>query len=399
MVETVVFDGLGNRLLGVLQAGKDPAVGDGSFQFNTRDVGRFRRPALRGTRTSLDPAVFTLRVHQHVTCGIPQLVAEVAVPLDAPEVEADVAAGGSQGGEGETQGVGAECRDAIRKVLSGLLGDFLGEVGLHHAAGALLHQGLEAYAVDQIDGVQHVTLGLRHLVAVRVAHETVDIDLPEGHIARELDTHHDHPCDPEEDDVETSDQDIGGVEGLQAVGSFRPAQRRERPQRRTEPGVEYVFVPGQRIAGGQIMFRAYLVLRTAHVDVSLAVVPRGDTVSPPDLAADTPVLDVAHPFVVGVLPVVGHEADPSVFHCFDGGSRQWCDPHVPLVGEKRLDNGSGAVAAGHHQLVVDDFFEQPLRLEVGDDPPAGLVAVQSDVGRRYQVAFFRSVGSDGGVRS
>jgi len=38
----------------------------------------------------------------------------------------------------------------------GLLGDPLGEVGLHHAAGALLDQRLEADAVDQVDRVQHV---------------------------------------------------------------------------------------------------------------------------------------------------------------------------------------------------------------------------------------------------
>ena len=56
----------------------------------------------------------------------------------------------------------------------------LGEVRLHHAAGALFDQRLQIDAVDHIDGVQHVALGLGHLLAVAVAHQAVDVDLPEG---------------------------------------------------------------------------------------------------------------------------------------------------------------------------------------------------------------------------
>ena len=94
--------------------------------------------------------------------------------------------------------------------------DLLGQVRLHHAAGALVHQGLEVDAVDEVDGVEHVALGLGHLVAVGVAHQAVDVDLAEGHVVHELQAHHDHAGHPEEDDVEAGDQHAGGVEGLRA---------------------------------------------------------------------------------------------------------------------------------------------------------------------------------------
>ncbi len=151
-------------------------------------------------------AVLSLGVHQHVAGGVPQLVAEVAVALDAAQVELDVAPGGGQGGEGEAQGVGAEGGDAVRELLAGHLVDLLGQVRLHHAPDALLHQGLQLDAVDQVDGVEHVALGLGHLVAVGVAHQAVDVDLAERHVAHELEPHHDHAGDPEEDDVEAGDQ-------------------------------------------------------------------------------------------------------------------------------------------------------------------------------------------------
>ena len=197
------------------------------------------------------PAVLPLRVHQDIARGVPQLVAEVAVALDAAQVELDVAPGGGERGEGEAQGVGAEAGDAVGEVLAGLLGDLLGQVRLHHALGALGDQGLQLDAVDQIDGVEHVALGLGHLVAVGVAHQAVDVDVPKGHVTHELEPHHDHPGDPEEDDVEAGDQDRGGVEGAQALGVLRPAQGAEGPECGAEPGVQHVRVLLQREVGGQ----------------------------------------------------------------------------------------------------------------------------------------------------
>ena len=119
--------------------------------------------------------------------------------------------------------------------------------------------------------------------------------------------------------------------------------------------------------------------------------------TPPDLARDAPVLDVAHPFEIGVFPVVGHKADAAVFHRLDCRFRQRLDLDVPLIGEKRFDNGAGAVAARHHQFVVLDFFQQAGGVEVGDDLLARLETVHADVTWRNQLAFVFLVFANRGV--
>ena len=43
-----------------------------------------------------------------------------------------------------------------------------------------------------------------------VAHEGVDVDVAERHLVHDVQAHHHHPGDPEEDDVEAGDQDVVG---------------------------------------------------------------------------------------------------------------------------------------------------------------------------------------------
>ena len=57
---------------------------------------------------------------------------------------------------------------------------------------------------------------------------------------------HHHPGDPEKDDVEAGDQHVAGVIARQLRRLLRPTERRERPQRRREPGVEHVLFAPQR---------------------------------------------------------------------------------------------------------------------------------------------------------
>ena len=69
-------------------------------------------------------------------------------------------------------------------------------------------------AIDDVERVDDIALGLRHLLAFAVAHQAVHVDLAERHVAHELQAEHDHARDPEEDDVEAGDQHAGRVEAL-----------------------------------------------------------------------------------------------------------------------------------------------------------------------------------------
>src|SRR5690606_23188570 len=146
---------------------------------------------------------------------------------------------------------------------------------------------------------------------------------------------------------------------------------------------------------------------TADVDVAGFVVPGRDTVAPPQLTADAPVLDVAHPAEVHVLVLLGPELDFAAFHHGDGFLGQRLGGNVPLVGQPGLDDGAGAVALGHFQRVVVDLFQQPHGLEFGDDGlarsetvHAGIAAGQAGIDMGVDAAVdveHLGLGQHGGV--
>ena len=150
-------------------------------------------------------------------------------------------------------------------------------------------------------------LDLRHLLPLRVADQGVDEHPLERDLADEVQAHHHHPGDPEEDDVEAGDQGVGRIEPRQVVGLLRPAQGRERPQRRRRtrcrarprPGAAARRGRSARGPGGR-----GLGLGLGDEDRAVRAVPGRDAVAPPELARDAPGLDVAHPLEVGLLPVL-----------------------------------------------------------------------------------------------
>jgi hypothetical protein len=185
-------------------------------------------------------------VHQHEARRVPQLVAEVAIAFAAREVEVDVAAERRHRRHREAQRVGAERGNAVREFLARLLLDGGGLLRVHQARRALRDQRFEVDAVDDVDRVERVALALRHLLAFGVAHEAVHVHRMERHLAGEVRGHHDHAGDPEEDDVEAGDQHRRRQEVLQLRRLVRPAERRERHERRREPRVEHVLVALER---------------------------------------------------------------------------------------------------------------------------------------------------------
>ncbi len=104
--------------------------------------------------------------------------------------------------------------------------------------------------------------------------------------------------------------------------------------------------------------------------------------APPELTADAPVLDVAHPAEVHVLVLLGHELDLAAFDGGDGLLGQRFGGNVPLVGQPRLDDGAGAITAGDFQRVVVDLFQQAHGVELGDDGLARIEAVHVRVAVR-----------------
>ncbi len=147
------------------------------------------------------------------------------------------------------------------------------------------------------------------------------------------------------------------MELTQRVGVFRPAEGGEGPQRRGEPGVEHVVVLTQRNIGAQVIFLTHFVLAAAYIDVAVVVIPGRNTVAPPELAGDTPVLNVAHPGEIHVFVLLRHELNIAVLNRFDRRFRQHVSTHVPLVGQHRFDHHAATVAVRHGQVVGFDLFQ------------------------------------------
>jgi hypothetical protein len=169
----------------------------------------------------------------------------------------------------KAQGVGAVGLDAVRKLFAGGLVDFLRHLRLHEAGGAFFHQRVEVDAVDDVERIEHVALGLGHFLAFGVAYQAVHIHGLEryfgaaGFVAHKMHGHHDHARHPEENDVEAGDQHIGGMEGFQLGGVFWPAQRGEGPQAGGEPCVEHVVILTQFNVCIQLVAAAHFVFGAA----------------------------------------------------------------------------------------------------------------------------------------
>ena len=125
----------------------------------------------------------------------------------------------------------------------------------------------------------------------------MNVDRAERHLLHEVDAHHHHPGNPEEDDVEAGHQNIGRVVLLEFGRLVGPAQRRERPQGGGEPGIQDVLVPGEFGRLAVMCFGGGQRLLFGQFDEYFAVgpVPRGNLMPPPQLAGNAPGLNVFEP--------------------------------------------------------------------------------------------------------
>src|SRR3990167_8021752 len=93
----------------------------------------------------------------------------------------------------------------------------------------------------------------------------MNINIAEGNIPHELKTHHDHPGDPEKEDIEASDKHRGRIEGLKICAHLRPSKRGERPESGRKPRVQHVGIADK--------------LASATSRASLRRLPRNDRAS------------------------------------------------------------------------------------------------------------------------
>ena len=144
----------------------------------------------------------------------------------------------------------------------------------------------------------------------------------------------------------------------------------------------------------------------ADENISCLVEPRRNAMSPPQLPAHAPILDVVEPLCICRAPVLRHEFDIARTHrvqrglgdCFlAAGPRLAVDTDIagqieePLIGQHRLDHRIAALADRHLQFMLLRFDEQAERLQIGEHRLAGGEAIHAAI-------FFRSVVGNLGVQ-
>ena len=290
--------------------------------------------------------------------GVPDFVAEVAALLHELVVVHDVVAGG--GGEHQAHA------DAVGAIVA-----------------------------DEVEGVGRVAERLAHLAADGVADDACEVNVVEGLLAHVFIAGHDHAGHPEEDDVRTGDERGRGVVVVDflVAGVVDAVEEGDGPEPGGEPGVERVLVLsevgiGQAGAAGEgAGLGESFLAGGGHDDALLAVggggeVVGGDAVAPPELAADAPVLDVLEPDAVGVLVLLGHEADDVIHHRGEAPLGEVLHVDKPLEREARLDGDFRALGGADLVGVVLDFLEESGGLEVLGDFNAAVEAVHADVHSR-----------------
>src|SRR5690606_24254308 len=137
---------------------------------------------------------------------------------------------------------------AVRKLLAGLLLNLGGILWTHQPGSAFFNQCFKIDTVNDVQWIKYVSFGLRHFLTLAVSYQAMDIHSFKWNLCLALFVfhqghgQHDHPCNPEEDDVEAGNQNISRMELLKEIRLLRPAQGRECPEAGAEPGVEYVFI-------------------------------------------------------------------------------------------------------------------------------------------------------------
>ena len=160
---------------------------------------------------------------------------------------------------------------------------------------AHLAQDPEAEAVgtvflDQVHRVDGVAEALAHLAPLQIEDQRRDEHGRERDPAYDVQSHHHHARDPQEDDLAAGDHDLIGIPRLEFGRVVGPTEDREWPQRAREPRVERVGIArqvGRAVAFPSLAQRIFFRQRDDRVAVGR--VPHRQLMAPPHLTRDVPI--------------------------------------------------------------------------------------------------------------
>src|SRR6202044_3204984 len=144
------------------------------------------------------------------------------------------------------------------------------------------------------------------------------------------------------------------------------------------PGVEHIaFLLDRAVAA----LLAGLRRSASHGDVAAgAAVPCRDAMSPPKLARDAPVVNIAHPLEVRLSVLSRRKANVPLLDGGNGSIGERLNLDKPLGRKTGLDDGFAAVAFADRVHVIAHPCEQTLGFKIVENLFARREAVKTGIG-------------------
>jgi hypothetical protein len=112
---------------------------------------------------------------------------------------------------------------------------------------------------------------------------------------------------------------------------------------------------------------------------ALIAVICGNSVAPPELTRDTPVLSILHPVEIVLIKSFGDELDATVAYSLDSGLCEGLHLYEPLKADHRLDSGTATVASAYLVLDVVDLTEISALFEILKYCLTSLIAIHTRI--------------------
>ena len=255
-------------------------------------------------------------------------------------------------------------------------------VETHGLSSGDLHEQTEAHTVGTV-GLHHlhridaVAAALGHGLSVGAHHGRMDDNVLEGNLAGAVHGAHDHARNPQAHDIACGGKNLRGVFVAQIGGVHalaRPALRSERPKLGAKPGIKNVLVLTSRLAAARALLDG---VDGSVLPAAFIAIVHGDSMPPPQLTTDAPVLQVLKPIKVDLLPARRMELDRPVLDNTLGVFFELVDSHEPLLGEPRLELVVAAIAMHDGVIMIVNMIEQTERLKLVDDGFTAFVSVHA----------------------
>mmetsp|Transcript_6766 Transcript_6766/g.16439 ORF Transcript_6766/g.16439 Transcript_6766/m.16439 type:complete len:545 (-) Transcript_6766:224-1858(-) len=289
--------------------------------------------------------------HQRKASRVPQLVAELAVRHDPRHIEIEIPCLQCVREKPVAKRVGAALGKALREVELQSCGSLDDLIRVQVALLQLLLQPLQGSALNDLDRINHIAQGFAHLAAILVPDHRVQENGIERQLVCQREPHHDHPRDPEEQNIVPGFQHRRRIK-LGKVHRLRlgPPKHRERKEPRREPRIQHILILNQlvdRNLAPELLLglKQRVLLCATHKPLLHALrierLVRGNPMAPPQLPRNAPVADVIEPAVPIHAEDLRQNRELAAARRVRGALRHFPAVDPPLRLEHRLDDVRG----------------------------------------------------------